>query len=65
MKFRILLRSFDNELMNLASQQLRTVLLQTDSKVKGVVALPTKLKLLSLELHFWEMNEFMIIALDM
>ena len=44
MKFRILLRSFDNELMNLASQQLRSVLLQTDCKVKGVVALPTKIK---------------------
>ena len=44
MKFRILLRSFDNELMNLASQQLRSVLLQTDCTVKGVVALPTKIK---------------------
>ena len=44
MKFRILLRSFDNELMNLASQQLRSVLLQTDCNVKGVVALPTKIK---------------------
>ena len=44
MKFRILLRSFDNELMNLASQQLRSVLSQTDCNVKGVVALPTKIK---------------------
>jgi len=44
MKFRILLRSFDNELINLASQQLRGTLLQTDCKVNGVVALPTKIK---------------------
>jgi len=44
MKFRILLRSFDNELINVASQQLRVTLLQTDCKVNGVVALPTKIK---------------------
>jgi len=44
MKFRILLRSFDNELINLASQQLRLILLQTECKVRGVVALPTKIK---------------------
>ena len=44
MKFRILLRSFDNQLINLASQQLRSVLLPTDCKVNGVVALPTKIK---------------------
>jgi hypothetical protein len=28
MKFRILLRSFDNELINLASQQLRSTLVK-------------------------------------
>ena len=44
MKFRILLRSFDNQLINLASQQLRSVLLPTDCKVNGVVGLPTKIK---------------------
>ena len=44
MKFRILLRSFDNEFINLASQQLRTTLLKTDCKVNGIVALPIKLK---------------------
>jgi len=44
MKFRILLKSFDNELINLASQQLRSVLLQTECNVTGVVALPTKIK---------------------
>lgn len=44
MKFRILLRSFDNELINLASTQLRSVLLKTECKVNGVVSLPTKIK---------------------
>jgi small subunit ribosomal protein S10 len=44
MKFRILLKSFDNELINLASQQLRSVLLKTECNVTGVVALPTKIK---------------------
>jgi small subunit ribosomal protein S10 len=44
MKFRILLRSFDNELINLASQQLRSTLLKTDCELNGTVALPTKIK---------------------
>lgn len=44
MKFRILLKSFDNELINFASQQLRSTLLQTDCELKGVVSLPTKIK---------------------
>jgi small subunit ribosomal protein S10 len=44
MKFRILLKSFDNELIQLASQQLRTTLLTTDCILKGVVCLPTKIK---------------------
>ena len=44
MKFRILLKSFDNELINLASQQLRSVLVKTECNVTGVVALPTKIK---------------------
>jgi small subunit ribosomal protein S10 len=44
MKFRILLKSFDNELINFASQQLRNSLLQTDCELKGVVSLPTKIK---------------------
>jgi len=44
MKFRILLKSFDNELINLASQQLRSVLLKTECNITGVVALPTKIK---------------------
>jgi small subunit ribosomal protein S10 len=44
MKFRILLRSFDNELINLASQQLRSTLLKTECNLNGIVALPTKIK---------------------
>jgi len=44
MKFRILLKSFDNDLINLASQQLRSVLLKTECNITGVVALPTKIK---------------------
>jgi len=44
MKFRILLKSFDNDLINLASQQLRSVLVKTECGVTGVVALPTKIK---------------------
>ena len=37
MKFRILLKSFDNDLINLASQQLRTTLLKTECQLNGVV----------------------------
>ena len=44
MKFRIILRSFDNELINLASQHLRNTLLNTDCKVSGTVSLPTRIK---------------------
>lgn len=44
MKFRILLKSFDNDLMNLASQELRSTLLKTDCKVTGVIGLPVKIK---------------------
>ena len=44
MKFRILLKSFDNELINLASLQLRETLLKTECHINGVVALPTKIK---------------------
>lgn len=44
MKFRILLRSFDNDLITLASQQLRSILLKTDCELNGAVSLPTKIK---------------------
>lgn len=44
MKFRILLKSFDNELINLASEQLRSTLLKTECELKGVVSLPIKIK---------------------
>ncbi len=44
MKFRILLKSFDNELIQIASTQLRSTLGKTDCKVSGNVSLPTKIK---------------------
>ena len=44
MKFRSLLRSFDKELINTASQQLRTTLLNTECKVTGAISLPTRIK---------------------
>jgi len=44
MKFRILLKSFDNDLINLASEQLRSTLLKTECELKGVVSLPIKIK---------------------
>jgi small subunit ribosomal protein S10 len=44
MKFRILLRSFNNDLIDLACKQLRSLLIKTDCELKGVVSLPTKIK---------------------
>jgi small subunit ribosomal protein S10 len=44
MKFRILLRSFDNELINIACEELRSTLLKTECQLNGVVSLPTKIK---------------------
>nr|YP_009545250.1 ribosomal protein S10 [Synura uvella]AYO28404.1 ribosomal protein S10 [Synura uvella] len=44
MKFRIVLRSFDNELIDFSCTQLRSILLKTDCKLKGLVSLPTKIK---------------------
>ena len=44
MKFRILLRSFDNELINIACEELRLTLLRTECELNGVVSLPTKIK---------------------
>ena len=44
MKFRILLKSFDNELIDVACQQLRATLIKSECALKGVVSLPTKIK---------------------
>jgi small subunit ribosomal protein S10 len=44
MKFRILLKSFDNKFINLASEQLRGTLLKSECDITGVVALPTRIK---------------------
>lgn len=44
MKFRILLRSFNNDLIETACQHLRGTLLNAECNLKGVVSLPTKIK---------------------
>ena len=44
MKFRLFLRSFDNDLIQVASQELLLTLSKTDCTVSGVVALPIKIK---------------------
>jgi len=44
MKFRILLRSFNNEQIISACQELYTTLGKTDCTISGVVSLPTKIK---------------------
>lgn len=44
MKFRITLKSYNNQLINLACQQLRESLLTTDCEVSGAVSLPMRIK---------------------
>jgi small subunit ribosomal protein S10 len=44
MKFRIFLKSFDNDLILLASEQLRETLLKLDCELQGVVSLPIRIK---------------------
>lgn len=44
MKFRIFFKSFNNELINSASDELRKLCLGTDCKATGVIALPIKIK---------------------
>jgi small subunit ribosomal protein S10 len=44
MKFRIFLKSFQNDFIQIACEELRRNLLQTDCQLKGVVALPIKIK---------------------
>ena len=44
MKFRILLKSFNKDLIETACQQLRSSLLNSECTLKGVVSLPTKIK---------------------
>jgi small subunit ribosomal protein S10 len=44
MKFRIFLRSFDNNLIQLASQELKQTLEKTECQMTGIVALPLKIK---------------------
>lgn len=44
MKFRIFLKSFEKKLIQSASREFHTTLKTTDSKVKGIVALPVRIK---------------------
>ena len=44
MKFRILLKSFNNDLINSSSELLYKNLLKTDCKVTGAISLPTRIK---------------------
>jgi len=44
MKFRIFLKSFQKELIQSASQEFYTTLKTTDCQLKGIVALPVRLK---------------------
>jgi small subunit ribosomal protein S10 len=44
MKFRLFFKSFDNELIKLTSRQFYSTLENTNCQVKGMVALPTKIK---------------------
>ena len=44
MKFRILLRSFEKDLINTACQELKETLVKTDCNVAGVISLPTRIK---------------------
>lgn len=44
MKFRIFLKSFDNNLINAASIDLKQILLNANCSINGIIALPTKIK---------------------
>ena len=44
MKFRILLKSFNNDLIQTASKQLQGTLSNTECNLNGIVSLPTKIK---------------------
>ena len=44
MKFRIFLRSFDNNLLHLASTAIKETLMKSDCELSGTVSLPLKIK---------------------
>jgi small subunit ribosomal protein S10 len=44
MKFRVSLRSFNNEIINIASKQFNTQLLSHNCQVTGIISLPTRIK---------------------
>jgi len=44
MKLRIILKAYNNELINLATEQLRLALIAKDCEVSGAISLPTRIK---------------------
>ena len=44
MKFRILLKSFNNDLIHQAAEQIHSTLVKTECALNGIVALPTQIK---------------------
>lgn len=44
MKFRLLLKSFDKQLIQVACQQLQQTLQNTECKLNGLVCLPTRIR---------------------
>lgn len=44
MKLRIILKAYNNELISLATEQLRLALISKDCEISGVVSLPTRIK---------------------
>jgi len=44
MKFRILLRSFNNDLIETACKELKGILFSQECNLAGIVSLPTKIK---------------------
>lgn len=44
MKFRLFFKSFNKEIINSVSNQVRSKLLSYECKVSGIVALPTRIK---------------------
>lgn len=44
MKLRIILKAYNNELINLATECLRQALISSDCEISGAVCLPTRIK---------------------
>jgi small subunit ribosomal protein S10 len=44
MKLRIILKAYNNELINLATECLRQALISSDCEISGAISLPTRIK---------------------